>query len=119
MQGNHPSAHGHDADPHDRGTSHRTLQRGREAPDAADEKTNQGRGKDVERKSPKTDFPFQLANPANCAGFALYHRLYYDEMSFLKPDTSFVLKSGHFHLLTTLPVGRSFAHDPLNEGAII
>jgi|ERR1039458_9196656 hypothetical protein len=24
----------------------------------------------------------------------------------MKPDTSFVLKSGHFHLLTTLPVGR-------------
>ena len=43
--------------------------------DAADQKTNQGRGKDVERKSQKTDFPFQLANPANCAGFALYHRL--------------------------------------------
>ena len=24
----------------------------------------------------------------------------------MKPDTSFVLKSGHFHLLTTFPVGR-------------
>ena len=27
-------------------------------------KANQGRGKDVERKSPKPDFPSQLANPA-------------------------------------------------------
>ena len=31
--------------------------------------------KAVERKSPKPDFPSQLANPANCAGFALSHRL--------------------------------------------
>ena len=46
-------------------------------PDAADQRTNQGRGKDVERKSPKTDFPSQLANPANHAGFALSHRLDY------------------------------------------
>jgi hypothetical protein len=44
--------------------------------DAADEKTGQGGGKDVARKSPKTDFPSQLANPANYAGFALPHRLY-------------------------------------------
>ena len=52
MQGDHPSAPGHDTDPHDRRTSHRTLQRGRKAVDAAEQKTNQGRGKDVERKSP-------------------------------------------------------------------
>ena len=63
-------------DPHDRRTSRRSLQRGRKAPDAADQKTNQGGGKDVGRKSPKTDFPSQLANPAHCAGFALSHRLY-------------------------------------------
>ncbi len=77
MQGNHPSASGHYPDPHDRRTSHRTLQRGRKAINAAEQKTDQGRGKDVERKSPKTDFPSQLANPAQYAGFALYHRLYY------------------------------------------
>jgi hypothetical protein len=76
MQGDHPSAPGHYPDPHDRRTSRRTLQRGRKALDAADQKTNQGRGKDVERKSPKTDFPSQLANPAYYAGFALSHRLY-------------------------------------------
>jgi hypothetical protein len=52
--------------------------RGRKAVDAVDEKADQGRGKDVERKSHKTDFPSQLANPANNAGFALSHRLYYD-----------------------------------------
>src|SRR5579872_745631 len=57
-------------------TSHRTLQRGRKTVDAAEPKTNQGRGKDVKRKSPKTDFPSQLANPAHYAGFALSHRLY-------------------------------------------
>ena len=51
----------------------RGLQRGRKAPDAAEQKTNQGRGKDVERKS---SFPPQLANPAQYAGFALSHRLY-------------------------------------------
>jgi len=49
----------------------------RKALDATDEKANQGRGKDVESKSPKTDFPSQLANPAHYAGFALSHRLYY------------------------------------------
>jgi hypothetical protein len=32
--------------------------------------------KTLEGKVQKTDFPFQLANPANCAGFALSHRLY-------------------------------------------
>src|ERR1019366_3995083 len=65
MQGDHPSAPGHYLDPHDRRTSSRTLQRGRKAVDAADEETDQGRGKDVERKSPKTDFPPQLANPGH------------------------------------------------------
>ena len=44
--------------------------------DAADQNANQGDGKDVKRKSPKTDFPSQLANPANNAGFALSRRLY-------------------------------------------
>jgi hypothetical protein len=39
-------------------------------------KANQGRGKDVWWKSQKDDFPPTLANPANNAGFALYHRLY-------------------------------------------
>jgi hypothetical protein len=29
----------------------------------------------------------------------------------MKPDTSFVLKSGHFHLLTTLPSRRSLARN--------
>jgi AraC-like DNA-binding protein len=29
----------------------------------------------------------------------------------MKPDTSFVLKSGHFHLLTTLTNGRSLARN--------
>jgi transposase len=71
-----PSALGHYPDPHDRRTSRRTLQRGRKAVDAADQETNQGRGKDVERKSHKTDFPSQLANPAHYAAFALSHRLY-------------------------------------------
>ena len=33
----------------------------------------------------------------------------------MKPDISFVLKSGHFHLLTTLTVGRSLAR---NEGIV-
>src|ERR1017187_7408413 len=47
MQGDHPSTPGHDLDPDDRRTSRRTLQRGRKTPDAADQKTNQGRGKDV------------------------------------------------------------------------
>src|ERR1017187_5034812 len=75
MQGDHPSTPGHYLDPRDRRTSRRTLQRARKALDAAHQKTNQGRGKDVERKSPKTDFPSQLANPAYNAGFALSHRL--------------------------------------------
>src|ERR1035441_5689781 len=75
MQGDHPSTPGHYLDPRDRRTSRRTLQRARKALDAAHQKTNQGRGKDVERKSPKTDFPSQLANPAHYAGFALSHRL--------------------------------------------
>jgi hypothetical protein len=48
----------------------------RKAADAADQKANQGRGKDVERKSQKADFPSQLANPAHYARFALSHRLY-------------------------------------------
>src|SRR5579863_9153406 len=43
----HPSAPGPDTDPHDRRTSRRALQRGRKTPAAADQKTNQGRGKDV------------------------------------------------------------------------
>src|ERR1022692_944856 len=102
MQGHHPPASGSNPHPHRRRTPCRTLQRARKALDAVDQEADQGRGKDVERKSPKADFPFQLANPAKHAGFALYHRLYDDEMSFPKPDTSFVLKSGHFYLLTTL-----------------
>src|ERR1700692_747414 len=104
MQGNHPSAHGHDLDPDDRRASHRALQRGRKPVDAAEPKTNQGRGKDVERKSPKADFPSQLANPAQYAGFALSHRLYdgcWMILLFDETDTSLVPKSGHFHLLTT------------------
>jgi hypothetical protein len=74
MQGDHSSAPGHFPDPHDCRTSRRTLQRGRKTVDAAGEKTDQGRGKDVERKSPQKDFPSQLANPAHYAGFALSHR---------------------------------------------
>ena len=35
----------------------------------------QGRGKDARWKSPKTDFPTALGNPAKCAGFPLSHRL--------------------------------------------
>ena len=73
IEGDHPSAPGPNTDHHDRGTSHRTLQRGRKTPDAAEPKTDQGRGKDVERKS---SFPSQPANPAHHAGFALSHRLY-------------------------------------------
>src|ERR1017187_10441375 len=87
MQGDHPSAPGHYPDPHDRRTSRRTLQRGRKTLDAADQKTNQGRGKDVERKSPQTDFPAQLANPAHYAGFALSHRLCYYWLTY---------ETGHF-----------------------
>jgi hypothetical protein len=56
-------------------SSHRTLQRGRKTPDAAEQETNQGRGKEVERKSLKADFTSQLANPAQYAGFAPSHRL--------------------------------------------
>jgi len=37
---------------------------------------NQGGGKDVARKSPKTEFPSQLADSAQHAGFALSHRLF-------------------------------------------
>src|SRR5215475_11160063 len=106
MQGDHPSTPGRHPDPDDRRTPCRTLQRGRKAADAADEKTNQGRGKDVERKSPKADFSSQLANPAKYAGFALSHRLYDGWQLLTKPDTSFVPKSGHFHLLTTLTDSR-------------
>ena len=76
-------------------------------------KTNQGRGKDVERKSPKIDFPSQLANPAHCARFALSHRLY--GYQFMKPDTSLATKSGHFHLLTTLPVGPQYIRKPQTQ----
>src|ERR1700720_811579 len=91
MQGDHPSAPGPDTDPHDRRTSCRTLQRGRKIVDATDKKTGQGRGKDVERKSPKTDFPSQLANPAHYAGFALSHRHYDDCRMILLFD-----ETGHF-----------------------
>lgn len=31
---------------------------------------------DVEEKGPKKELPWQLANPANCTGFALSHYLY-------------------------------------------
>src|ERR1039458_8921307 len=75
MQGDHPSAPGPNTDPDHRRTSGRTLQCGRKAVDAVDEKAGQGRGKDVERKSHKTHFPSQPANPAYCAGFTLSHRL--------------------------------------------
>jgi hypothetical protein len=91
MQGGHPSAFRHYLDPQDRRTSRRTLQRGRKAVDAADQKTDQGRGKDVERKSPKTDFPSQLANPAHYSGFALSHRHYDDCWMILPFD-----QTGHF-----------------------
>src|ERR1035441_7134268 len=73
MQGDHPSTPGHYLDPRDRRTSRRTLQRARKALDAAHQKTNQGRGKDVERKSPKTNFPSQLANPILIAGHRVGH----------------------------------------------
>src|SRR5450631_2624570 len=63
MQGDHPSAPGHHPDPHDCRTSHRTLQRGRKAPYAAEQKPDRGRGKDVGRKSQKADFPAPLAIP--------------------------------------------------------
>src|ERR1035438_5153301 len=99
MQGDHPSAHGPNPHNHHRWTSHRTLQRRRKTVDATVQKANQGRGKDVERKSPKPDFPSQLANPAHYAGFALSHRLY--GYQFMKPDISLATKSGHFYLLTT------------------
>ena len=72
----HPPAPGHHLDSDDRWTSHRTLQRGRKAPYAAEQKTNQGRGKDVGWKSQKADFPTPLANPAHYAGFTLSHHLY-------------------------------------------
>src|SRR5580658_7137344 len=109
MQGDHPSAPGPNTDPHDRRTSRRSLQRGRKAVDSADQKTNQGSGKDVERKSPNADFPSPLANPAHDAGFALSHRLDDDCWMILlltKPDTSLAFKSGHFHLLPTLTGSR-------------
>jgi hypothetical protein len=57
MQGDNPSAPGPDTDPDDRRASRGTLQCGRKAVDAVDEKAGQGRGKDVKRKSPKKDFP--------------------------------------------------------------
>src|ERR1700689_3220581 len=72
MQGDHPSAPGPDTDPHDRRTSCRTLQRGRKIVDATDKKTGQGRGKDVERKSPKTDFPSQLAKARTRPGIRTF-----------------------------------------------
>ena len=58
--------------------------------DAAHQKANQGRGKDVWWKSQKDDFPSTLANPAKSAGFALYHRLYGYWM---------IYQSGHFTCL--------------------
>src|ERR1700691_125087 len=42
--------------------------------------SSKGRGKGAGWKSQKDDFLTPLANPANYAGFALYHRRYYDEM---------------------------------------
>src|SRR5271156_1609409 len=83
MQGNHPSAPGQYADPHDRGAPHRTLQPGRKAPDAAEQKTNQGRGKDVERKS---SFPSQLANPRKLRGIR----------TFPPPLRLLIYETGHF-----------------------
>src|ERR1035438_2702444 len=87
MQGDHPSASGRNTYPHHRRTPCRTLQRARKALDAAHQKASQGRGKDVWWKSQKDDFPSTLANPANNAGFALYHRLYGYWM---------IYQSGHF-----------------------
>ena len=49
------------------------------------------------KKRDSSDFVSRLC------GFELFHRLHDDEMSFYKPDTSFVLKTGLFHLLPTLP----------------
>src|SRR5271156_3827917 len=83
MQGNHPSAPGPYADPHDRGAPHRTPQPGRKAPDAAEQKTNQGRGKDVERKS---SFPSQLANPRKLRGIR----------TFPPPLRLLIYETGHF-----------------------
>src|ERR1035438_9916474 len=88
MQGHHPPASGSNPHPHRRRAPCRTLQRARKALDAVDQEADQGRGKEVERKSPKADFPFQLANPAKYAGFALYQRLYYDYWM--------IYKTGHF-----------------------
>ena len=87
MQGDHPSASGRNTYPYHRRTPCRTLQRARKALDAAHQKASQGRGKDVWWKSQKDDFPSTLANPANNAGFALYHRLYGYWM---------IYQSGHF-----------------------
>src|ERR1019366_4128360 len=60
-----------------------------------------GRGKDAPWKSPKTDFPSALGNPAKCAGFPLFHRLG-GCGRLTKPDISLATKSGHFNLLRTL-----------------
>jgi hypothetical protein len=70
--GPHANAH-----PHRRNTPRGTVQRAGSAPDL---KPSKGRGKGAGWKSQKDDFLTPLANPANYAGFALYHRRYYDEM---------------------------------------
>src|SRR5438477_1549492 len=59
-----------------------------------------GGGKDARWKSPKTDFPTSLGNPAKTAGFPLSHS---PDCCWLimKPDISRATKSGPFNLLPT------------------
>ena len=57
-------------------------------------------GKDAPWKSPTTDFPSALGNPAKCAGFPLSHRLGGDGR-LTKTGHFIATKSGRFNLLPT------------------
>src|ERR1039458_706800 len=80
----------------------RSVRRARRSDSQPETGVGQGRGKDARWKSPKTDFPIALGNPAKCAGFPLSHRLGGGYRRLTKPDISLATKSGHFNLLTTI-----------------
>ncbi len=77
------------------------LQCGRKISAEGKNRRAQGYGKDARRKSPKTDFPVLLGNPAKCAGFPLSHSPGCGRRLNRKPDISLATKTGHFNLLPT------------------
>jgi hypothetical protein len=100
LHGAGPSASRWHSHHHSRTAAPGTLQRGRQVA-VSENGGGTGCGKDAGWKSPKTDFPTPLGNPAKCAGFPLSHNLGYGWL-IQKPDRSCATKTGHFNLLRTV-----------------